>query len=343
MTNGIVIPCYNESSRLDIKSYLDYAADHKDTTLCFVNDGSSDATRATLADIKNLEYDNVHIFNLSENSGKAIAVQQGALYLYHETDVDTIGFIDADLSTDFDDYHGLVKTMEADPKLKVIYGSRASDGENNIERNFVRGIISTVVRYIILTITRLNIKDTQCGAKVFDRSVVPMIFDRPFRTRWLFDVEILLKLKRTFSVKSFKKFFLEQPLKNWIHMDGSKLGMKDAISIPLSLFNIGLFYNFLIPFKEAVISPIGKWFSNFNWSRSAKVLLAILAIFNVAHLVFGQAVPQAVMNGVQITFSGTILVMITLAFIKLRLAKKRKWKWLQAHANTYMRKFTERY
>ena len=342
MTNGIVIPCYNESSRLDIKSYLDYAAKNKDTALCFVNDGSSDETRATLADIKNLEYDNVHIFNLSENSGKAKAVQQGALYLYNETEVDTIGFIDADLSTDFNDYHGLVKTMDANSKLKVIYGSRANDGENNIKRDFVRGIISAVIRYIILSITRLNIRDTQCGAKVFHRSLVPYIFNKSFKTRWLFDVEILLRLKREFKVQPFKKIFLEQPLKNWVHMDGSKLGMKDALSIPLSLLNIGLVYNLIIPFSEAVIRPIELRISNIKRSTVTKFSLATLAVLNLLHLALGNTISDATFNWIQITFSVTILMILGVAYVKFYMARNKRWKWFLAHANTYMRRFTKR-
>jgi len=89
--HGIVIPCYNESSRLDLNTFIDFAKQYKHVSLCFVNDGSADMTRATLANIKNLVSDNVHICNVQENAGKANAVRTGSWFLYNETDVDTIG------------------------------------------------------------------------------------------------------------------------------------------------------------------------------------------------------------------------------------------------------------
>ena len=288
MTHGIVIPCYNESSRLDIDSFLDYAAGNKGTHICFVNDGSSDATRTTLAKIKNLEFDNVHIFNLQENSGKAQAVKQGALYLYNETEVDTIGFIDADLSTDFNDYHHLVQALDQDKDLRVIYGSRAKSEDNNIERNAVRGLISRVIRYIIFCITRLDIQDTQCGAKVFRSDYVPHIFQQDFKTRWLFDVEILLRLKAWLGLEKFKSVFLEKPLNNWVHMDGSKLGLKDAISIPLSLARIWGIYDLrpslsraFAPFKTKVLRPTGQFLSKIMTNRAIQVLGVLIALLHL--------------------------------------------------------------
>ncbi len=261
MSNGIIIPCYNESSRLNLKSFVDHAAQNKHNILCFVNDGSSDATRETLAEIKALEHENVHIFNLEENCGKAKAVQQGALYLYNQTSVKTIGFIDADLSTDFQNYADLLWTMKTNKNLKVIYGSRATTSENEIRRDRIRSIISAIIRTIIFFITRLKIQDTQCGAKVFDRALIPTLFKEEFQTRWLFDVEILLRLKKKVTLKYFRKIFLEKPLMRWVHMDGSKLGMKDALSIPASLLTIGWIYNIYRPIRSNIIRPLSACFN----------------------------------------------------------------------------------
>ncbi len=306
MTHGIVIPCYNESSRLDIDSFLDYAADNKETNICFVNDGSSDATRATLAKIKNLEYDNVHIFNLQENSGKAQAVKEGALYLYEETTVDTIGFIDADLSTDFNDYHDLLRALDEDKNLRVIYGSRAKSEENNIERNAVRGLISSVIRLIIFCITRLNIEDTQCGAKVFHRKLVPDIFKQSFRTRWLFDVEILLRLKRLLGLEYFKSIFLEKPLKNWVHMEGSKLGLKDAVSIPMSLLRIWCIYDLkpaissaVAPLKTNIFIPLKRSIAKLMARRTVQVLGVLIGLLHFA-LWFTNELPLPLANTLEL-------------------------------------------
>lgn len=245
MKHGIIIPCYNEASRLNMKSFIDFAANYQDVLLCFVNDGSKDATRSALADIRNDVSENVYTLNVEQNAGKANAVREGALFLFEETDVDTVGFLDADLSTSFSDYQTLLDAYE-DPanNLQIVFGSRnINTGGNNIERNPVRKLISDFIRMLIITITKLNIKDTQCGAKVFDRHLIPLIYDSAFYSKWLFDVEILLRLKSAMGKMRFMEVFLEKPLNAWTHMEGSKLGMKDSIMIPFNLLKIWMEYD----------------------------------------------------------------------------------------------------
>lgn len=82
----------------------------------------------------------------------------------------------------------------------------------------------------------MDIKDTQCGAKIFRKDVVRLLFSEKFLTKWLFDVELFIRLRKTFSLEKAKKMICEQPLKRWIHVDGSKLSMKDSFKI---IFQLG--------------------------------------------------------------------------------------------------------
>lgn len=244
MEHGIVVPCYNEGSRLDLKTFVQFAEKRKDIHLCFVNDGSKDHTRSALAEIKHDSHDNVYVLSTDINAGKAEAVRQGALFLYEETEVDTIGFLDADLSTSFVEYNDLIRSYEQNPETQIIFGSRNLNKEiNTIERNPIRKLVSAFIGLLIRAITRLSIKDTQCGAKVFDKDLIPLIYKSSFFSRWLFDVEILLRLKKSIGVANFTTIFKEIPLKKWVHMDDSKLGMKDSIMIPLNLLQIWLEYD----------------------------------------------------------------------------------------------------
>jgi len=60
--------------------------------------------------------------------------------------------------------------------------------------------------------------------------------------RWLFDVEILMRLKMHFGKEKFQKMFIEKLLEKWIHMDDSRLGLRDSVLIPWNLFNIWRVY-----------------------------------------------------------------------------------------------------
>lgn len=241
MKTGIIIPCYNEEKRLNTAAFNAFIQAHNNYHLCFVNDGSTDDTLAVLNKIQRETPAQVSIVDVKKNAGKAAAVRSGARYLYNREDIDYIGFIDADLSTDFKDFKKLVDTLEQNKELTMVYGSRGTS-EGQIERNLFRKIFSQIVKMFIYVILGLPIEDTQCGAKVFKRNIIPLAYDKQFLTRWLFDVEIFLRMKKHFGNQIMNKMH-EQPLDRWVHMDDSKLGIKDAVQIPYMLINIWVAYN----------------------------------------------------------------------------------------------------
>ena len=72
---GIVIPCYNEGSRLDLDLFKTFLKKHTNVILLFVNDGSQDNTEDILSEINNLN--NTKVINFKKNRGKAKVVQTG--------------------------------------------------------------------------------------------------------------------------------------------------------------------------------------------------------------------------------------------------------------------------
>ncbi len=239
MRNGIIIPCYNEADRLPAAEFKTFAIAHSEYLLCFVNDGSSDDTVAVLQAIQTAAPGNVLIVDLKENSGKANAVSQGAKHLYQNTSVDNIGFLDADLATDFNDYKTLVDELK---NSKVVIGSRRGGDDEGVSRSLLRQVFSHTIKVMIQFITRLPIADTQCGAKVFSREFIPTIFKTPFTSKWLFDVEIFLRLKEDLGKKSLLSVFTEKPLQRWEEVEGSKLNLKDSLMIPYNLISIWVQY-----------------------------------------------------------------------------------------------------
>jgi len=251
MKTGIIIPCYNEGKRLNVNTFIEFITTHSSYHLCFVNDGSKDNTLLVLETIQKEAKTRVSIVDVKKNAGKAAAVRSGARYLFNRQDVDYIGFIDADLSTDLSDFKKLVDTLHNDNDLSLVYGSRGK-GNGQIERNVFRNLFSKVVKLIVFLILGLPIEDTQCGAKVFRRSIIPVTYNTKFLTRWLFDVEIFIRLKKHFGKAQIMNRMYEQPLERWVHVDDSKLGMKDAIQIPYKLLSIWFSYTILQAFSAGI-------------------------------------------------------------------------------------------
>ena len=134
--------------------------------------------------------------------------------------------------------------MKSEDQLSVVFGSRNKVKSNGIKRDFFRNIFSKCIKQFTGIILGLPIRDTQCGAKVFSRSIVPVVYGHQFISRWLFDIEIFLRLKKVLGKDQVMQRIVEQPLMRWEHVDDSKLGIKDALQIPLGLAHIWISYLF---------------------------------------------------------------------------------------------------
>lgn len=238
---GVVIPCYNEEERLFSSEFTDFINKNSGYHLCFVNDGSKDKTLEVLHNLRKGRENFITVYDCEKNGGKAEAVRLGMLHMAKKGDLDYIGFLDADLSTDLADFDDLVKTIET-TDFKIVSGSRISRMGANITKESARKVISLTINFIIRKILSMDFKDTQCGAKIFHKDVIGIAFNKKFVTQWIFDVEIFMRMRRHFSLKKAKNMLCEQPLKRWIHADGSKLSMKDSVKIMGQLAQIAWVY-----------------------------------------------------------------------------------------------------
>lgn len=238
---GVVIPCYNEEERLSSEAFREFAHKNLGYHLCFVNDGSTDNTLKVLNDLRKGNESNISVYNCEKNGGKAEAVRQGVLHLIQDEQLDYIGYLDADLSTDFRDFDDLVQTLETS-EFKIVSGSRISRMGADITKESARKIISITINLIIQKILGMPFKDTQCGAKIMDKEIASTMFNKKFITKWLFDVEIFMRMRKYYGKNDAKRMICEQPLKRWIHADGSKLSMKDSVKIVGQLAQIAIEY-----------------------------------------------------------------------------------------------------
>ena len=89
-------------------------------------------------------------------------------------------------------------------------------------------------------ILNMGVYDTQCGAKIINKKFIKEIFNQPFYTKWLFDVEIFFRI-REFNKE---KKIIEIPLNTWSDIADSKITMMDFVKTPYNLFKIILKYKF---------------------------------------------------------------------------------------------------
>lgn len=231
-TLSLVIPCYNEAARIDQNAFIQAVERWPWISFCFVDDGSTDSTSETLAHMANLS-PAFHAIYLPANAGKAEAVRAGIKYLCKNTHADLLGFWDADLATPLDEAPRFMSLFGEFPQTRVVIGSRCPFLGTNIRRTAWRGLAGGIVRLLIRFALGVPVHDTQCGAKIFTRELAEELFEKPFRTRWLFDVEILSRLGRRLSTT-----VRECPLNAWFDVPGSKINFRaltELLFIPIAI------------------------------------------------------------------------------------------------------------
>jgi dolichyl-phosphate beta-glucosyltransferase len=247
---AIIVPCYNEALRFPYKEFLSFAKKHPEVLLCFVNDGSRDNTLAVLRGIQYECPGNICVYSLKQNGGKSEAVRQGMLYMQMNFNAELLGFLDADLATTAEEWLEMAQYKQQYPKFGVVVGSRIKRLGASIKRDDNRTLFSMVIKKFIRIVLKTPFQDTQCGAKIFHRSLVPFLFSKSFMTPWLFDVEIFLRLQKKFGKTTLHKGVLEFPLMQWTEVGDSRLKMKHAVKIPFQLAKLYCQYHVTTKFSR---------------------------------------------------------------------------------------------
>lgn len=233
----LVVPVYNEAARLDPAAWLDFLAANRSRALRFVDDGSRDGTAAVLEAIRARAPDQVEIELLAENHGKAEAVRRGLVSALERT-LRYAGFIDADLSAPLSEASRLQAELEAHPAAWAAYGSRVKLLGREIVRSERRHYLGRIFASCASLALSLPVYDTQCGLKMFRRAPeVQAAFATPFQSRWIFDVELLARL-RDAADDDVTARIREVPLECWQERGGSRLRIRDFLMAPLELARI---------------------------------------------------------------------------------------------------------
>jgi glycosyltransferase involved in cell wall biosynthesis len=225
---SLIIPCYNEAQRLSLSAFADFIEHNSQVDFLFVNDGSKDATGQMLADFQVKFPERVRLLNLPKNSGKAEAVRQG-MRAVDIAQYDYVGFWDADLATPLTEFVRMIGVVQNKPDLYCLLASRVKLLGHAIVRKPTRHYLGRVFAVAASLLLKMAVYDTQCGAKLFKAELAPALFSEKFRTRWIFDVEILLRFKRWYLQKRLAKldklenYINEMPLLNWRDIAGSKI------------------------------------------------------------------------------------------------------------------------
>jgi glycosyltransferase involved in cell wall biosynthesis len=243
----LLVPAYNEEKRIepllrDFGSYFrkNYAGKFQ---MVVVLNGCVDDTMGVVQKVAK-EFPEISALDFPAPIGKGGALIEG---LKLAPLADLIGYVDADGATPPHAFHDLLKHVgEAD----CVIASRWIAGavlhqEQTRKRQFASRVFHSIVQFFF----GMNIRDTQCGAKVMRREAVQKVHSSLRIADMAFDINLL------YSLKSAGYRILEIPTE-WTDKVGSKVTLgRTSLVMFLSVVRLRLLY-----------SPI------YNWLRPLRPL-----------------------------------------------------------------------
>lgn len=232
----VIIPCYNEAERLEREVFREFVEREERFDFCFVNDGSRDDTSRVLRQLVDSVPGRFLLVDNADNRGKAEAVRGGMLHVAALNRYDTIGFLDADLATPLEDLYLLVEEMDRKPRVLVTMGARLKRLGANVQRKAYRHYLGRGFATLVSVLYQLPVYDSQCGAKLFRSELVPVIFKDAFRSKWLFDVEVILRVRQVHA--DYEQVIHEIPLNTWVEKGDSRIKFAHILKMPVELYHI---------------------------------------------------------------------------------------------------------
>ena len=237
MTNPsvlLLIPAYNEEGRIGpvLRDYAGYFQQQYKGKfqLVVVLNGCRDNTLGVVQQVA-ADFPSVSWLEFKDPIGKGGALIEG---LKLAPMADLIGYVDADGATPPYAFLDLIKHIEG---FDCVIGSRWLPGAVlHQQQSGKRQFASRVFHIIVQILFWMNIRDTQCGAKVIRREAIEKIHSKLRIADMAFDINLLYSLKKA----GFK--ILELPTE-WTDKVGSKVVLGNtSLVMLLSALRIRLVY-----------------------------------------------------------------------------------------------------
>jgi hypothetical protein len=165
-----------------------------------------------------------------------------------------VGFWDADLATPLDMIDVFCSTLSRLPEIEMVFGTRISLLGHSIRRSAFRGLLGRTFAFVASLLLGFHIRDTQCGAKLFRASpTTRSLFQQPFISRWIFDVEILGRLvnaSRHYDSRNLTRMIYECPLDFWREIPGGSIRSRDFYRSVVEL--AAIYWRYLRPGSAAI-------------------------------------------------------------------------------------------
>jgi dolichyl-phosphate beta-glucosyltransferase len=204
----VVVPAWNEAARIEATlealgafaasgaaSGASSASADRRPTIFLADDGSTDRTAevaAAAARAAGLALEHLPM----PHRGKALTVRDAMLAVSGRSDAEYLLMLDADNEISIDNLERVPWT--GDPRT-VYIARRVGEADGRVAGTAspFRRLMSFAMRVGARVLLGLPYRDTQCGFKLFPRSLAFELFSQQRSASWVFDAEILVIARRS--------------------------------------------------------------------------------------------------------------------------------------------------
>jgi len=110
-----------------------------------------------------------------------------------------------------------------------------------IQRKFHRKLLMYGFHFLVSCLCVKNVRDTQCGFKLFTRKAACLIFRNQHLQRWCFDVELLYLAQKHFGIP------IVEVAVNWTEIPGSKIDVfRESFNMGRDMVLVRFLYMFRV-------------------------------------------------------------------------------------------------
>eukprot|EP01023_Acetabularia_acetabulum_P056663 TRINITY_DN657_c0_g2_i1.p1 TRINITY_DN657_c0_g2~~TRINITY_DN657_c0_g2_i1.p1 ORF type:complete len:321 (-),score=37.43 TRINITY_DN657_c0_g2_i1:53-1015(-) len=242
-TLSIILPAYNEQYRLphtlnETMHYLSQRQKRQGPNFTYevivVDDGSSDQTAdITYKYILQHGTDILRLITYRKNRGKGFAVKVGLMSCRGQYAL----MADSDGATVLRDLEQLEQQLGNG--VGLVMGSRSHLQTDAVaKRTAIRNFLMYGFHLLVTMVVGNQIKDTQCGFKLYDRTAIQQIFPNLRLQRWCQDVEIIYVAQQC-------GIGLKEVGVNWREIPGSKIRVTSILHMALEIVGVKVAYTLL--------------------------------------------------------------------------------------------------
>jgi len=230
---SIVIPAYNEEKKIekDIREAFNYFKKCKiDGEVIVSTDGVTDNTNKIVKKLQK-EFPTLLLIAKNNKIGKGMAIKKGVA----KSNGKYIMFADAGYCVPFSFILAGINEIEQGNDCAI--ASRAfQNSKIKIKQPLYRQIGSKVFGLVVRNILGIprNIRDTQCGFKIYKNKIAKDLFSHLQTKSMMFDIEIILRAKKNkYKIISFPVSWKNDPDTKFDPIKGSIINIRDLILIKL--------------------------------------------------------------------------------------------------------------